>query len=339
VRIPPIWLLAPLTWTLAFVTWIGVGGLSLDRFTVLFWVITGLVAFTVGRQPWWRAPLDWSPAIAFFLVYDFTRGSATSLGFPTHWELPARVDSVLGLGEVPTVWLQERLAAPADAIPWWEMVISTVYMSFFVVPFILAAVFWLRSRTQFVRFMTRLMLVSGLAVVGYVMVPTAPPWAAARCTHAQVAEHPPDPPCMGDATPERRGDTVIRGLHPDDPEASRVVERISSRGFLAIPGMHLTKGFVQSGIDASNQVAAVPSLHAAEAALVCAFGWPFVRRRWRPVLVLYPLVMGFTLVFGGDHFVLDVLLGWAVVALVMVGARRFERRRTSQEFTPVTVSA
>jgi hypothetical protein len=144
---------------------------------------------------------------------------------------------------------------------------------------------------------------------------------------------------MGDATPERRGDTVLRGLHPDDPEASRVVERISSRGFLAIPGMHLTEGFVQSGIDASNQVAAVPSLHAAEAALVCVFGWPFVRRRWRPVLALYPLVMGFTLVFGGDHFVLDVLLGWAVVALVMVGARRFERHRASQEFTPATVSA
>ncbi len=332
-------ILAPLTWTLAVVTWIGIGGLSLDRFTVLFWVITGLVAFTVGRLPWWRAPLDWSPVIAFFLVYDFTRGSAATLGFPTHWQLPARVDSVLASGEVPTVWLQERLAAPADAIPGWEMVISTVYMSFFVVPFILAAGFWLRSRTQFVRFMTRLMLVSGIAVVGYVVVPTAPPWATARCTHAQVAEHPPDPPCMSDETPERQDNTVLRALRPDDPESSTVVERISSRGFLAIPGMHLTEGFVQSGIDASNQVAAVPSLHAAEAALVCAFGWPFVRRRWRPVLALYPLVMGFTLVYGGDHFVLDVLLGWAVVALVVVGARRFERRGSRLEYTPVTVSA
>jgi hypothetical protein len=339
VRIPPIWLLAPLTWTVALVTWIGVGGLSLDRFTVLFWVITGLVAFTVGRLPWWRAPLDWSPAIVFFLVYDFTRGSASTLGFPTHWELPAQFDSVLGRGEVPTVWLQERLVAPSDAVPVWEMLISTVYMSFFVVPFLLAAVLWLRSRTQFVRFMTRLMLVSAIAVVGYVVVPTAPPWATARCTHAQVAEHPPDPPCMGDETPERQDNTVLRALRPDDPESSTVVERISSRGFLAIPGMHLTEGFVQSGIDASNQVAAVPSLHAAVAALVCVFGWPFVRRRWRPVLALYPLVMGFTLVFGGDHFVLDILLGWAVVALVMVGTRRFELRRARQEFTPERVSA
>lgn len=338
-HIPSIRLLAPLTWTIAVVAWIGIGGLSFDRFTVLFWIITGLVAFTIGRQPWWRAPLDWMPAIAFFLAYDLTRGSAETLGFPTHWELPTRVDRVLGFGEVPSVWLQELLAAPAVAIPWWEMVLSTVYMSFFVVPFALAAVLWLRSRTQFVRFMTRLMLVSGLALVGYVVVPTAPPWAAARCTHAEVADHPADPPCIVDKSPERRGDTILRALHPDDPESSRVLERISSRGFLAIPGMHLTKGFVQSGIDASNKVAAIPSLHAGEAALVCAFGWPLVRRRWRPMLALYPLAMGFALVFGGDHFVLDIILGWAAVALVMVGARWLERRRFRQDYTPEAVSA
>jgi hypothetical protein len=329
-----------MTWALAMVTWIEVGGLSFDRLTVVFWVVTGLVAFTVGQRSWWQAPLDWSPAILFFLAYDFTRGSASSVGFPTHWELPARFDRLIGLGNVPSVWLQERLAAPEHTVPWWEMLTSTVYMSFFVVPFVLAGVLWLRSRRQFVRFMTRFMLVSGLALVGYVLVPTAPPWAVARCTHAQVADNPADPACMSDDSPESPGATVLPGLDSGDAESSRIVERISSRGFLAIPGMDLTRGFVQSGIDASNPVAAVPSLHAGEAALVCVFAWPFVRRRWRPVLALYPLVMGFTLVFGGDHFVFDVLLGWAAVALVMVGMRRFDRRPIPQEeFALETVAA
>lgn len=332
---------APLAWLIAFFAWILLVGLSFDRFTVVFWVVTGLVAFTIGRRPWWQAPLDWLPVVVFFLVYDFTRGAASTLGFPTHWELPARADRVLGFGEVPSVWLQEKLAAPATFVPWWEMVISTVYMSFFVVPFVLAGVLWMRSRTQFVRFMTRLVLVSGIALLGYVVVPSAPPWAAARCTHAEVVGHPAEPACMSDDRPERRGATVIRAIEPGDSDSPQVVERISSRGFLSIPGMHLTRGFVQSGIDASNPVAAVPSLHAGEAALVCAFAWPLVRRRWRPLLALYPLTMGFALVFGGDHYLFDVLLGWAVVAVVMVGAAWLERRwaRQQEKATLVRVAA
>ena len=321
-------------WSIGLLAWILLGGLSFDRETVVFWVVTGLVAFTIGRRPWWQAPVDWLPFIVFFLVYDFTRGAASTLGFPTHWEVLARVDRVLGLGAIPSAWLQERLAASGDEVPWWEMAISTVYMSFFVVPFVLAGVLWIRSRTEFVRFMTRLVLVSGIALIGYVVVPSAPPWAAAKCTHAEVASHPADPACMSEDRPGRRKGTVIPALEPDNPDGPRIVERISSRGFLSIPGVYRTEGFVRSGIDASNPVAAVPSLHAAEAALVCAFGWAFVRRRWRPLLAAYPLAMGFALVFGGDHYVVDVLLGWSVVAVVMVGVAWLERRWRRVESVP-----
>ena len=84
--------------------------------------------------------------------------------------------------------------------------------------------------------------------------------------------------------------------------------------------MQLTEGFIKSGIDASNPVAAVPSLHGAVALLVSVFLWPLVRRRWRPLLALYPLAMGFTLVLGGDHYVFDILLGWGVVSARHGGA-------------------
>src|SRR5687767_9964606 len=95
--------------------------------------------------------------------------------------------------------------------------------------------------------------------------------------------------------------------------------------------MQLTGGFIKSGIDASNPVAAVPSLHGAVALLVSVFLWPLVRRRWRPLLALYPLAMGFTLVLGGDHYVFDILLGWGVVAAVVAVLSRVERRRTHEE--------
>lgn len=332
-------MVAPAIWSVAFIAWIALGGLSFERFTVVFWVITALVAFTVGRRPWWRAPLDWAPFMVFFLVYDYSRGMASAVGFPTHWELPARIDRAMFGGQVPAVWLQERTAARYDAVPWWETISSIVYLSFFVVPFVLAAFFWMRSRTQFVRFMTRLMVISAIAVVGYVVVPSAPPWAAARCTHAEVVDHPASPACMDDNVPSARSDTVLRRIHPEN-EFSPIVRRITTRGFFAIPGMHVTDGFIKTGIDASNPVAAVPSLHGAEAMLIAVFAWPLVRRRWRPLLALYPVAMGFTLVWGGDHYVFDILLGWGVVAAVMFGLSRLERRPAAEaELEPVVVHA
>jgi PAP2 superfamily protein len=334
-----VWVAAPVGWTVAFALWLVFGEFSVSRFTLIFWVVTALVAFTVGRRPWWQAPLDWAPFVVFFLVYDYTRGIASTFGFPTHWELPARLDRVLGLGEVPSVWLQERFVAPYDAIPWWETIMSIVYLSFFVVPFVLAGALWIRSRSQFVRFMTRLMIVSAIAVIGYVVVPSAPPWAAARCTHAEVADHPANPQCLYDNRPTDRRETVLRGIHPDNG-FSPVVQRITSRGFTEIPGMHLTGGFIRSGIDASNPVAAVPSLHAAEALLVAVFAWPLVRRRWRPLLALYPVAMGFALVWGGDHYIFDILLGWGVVALVTAALARFERQPSrEEELEPAVVLA
>jgi hypothetical protein len=321
---------APAAWIAAFVGWLVLGDFSVQRWTVVFWVVTALVAFTVGRLPWWRAPLDWAPFVLYFIAYDYTRGAASMLGFPTQWELPARVDRALGFGEVPTVWLQEHLTARYDAVPWWESMLSVVYVSFFIVPIVVAGVLWMRSRPQFVRFITRLMIVSSIALVGYVVVPAAPPWAAARCTHAEVADHPSNPACMDEKRPSDRNETVLRAIHPDN-EYSPIVRRISSRGFKEIPGMQLTEGFIKSGIDASNPVAAVPSLHGAVALLVSVFLWPLVRRRWRPLLALYPLAMGFTLVLGGDHYVFDILLGWGVVSVVMAALWWRERRSSSQE--------
>ena len=40
-------------------------------------------------------------------------------------------------------------------------------------------------------------------------------------------------------------------------------------------------------------------------------------RRWRPLLVAYPLIMAFTLVYTAEHYVIDILLGWALAAVVV----------------------
>ena len=64
-----------------------------------------------------------------------------------------------------------------------------------------------------------------------------------------------------------------------------------------------------------NPVAAVPSLHTAFAVLLCLFALRLVRRRWhRALLVGYAVAMPLVLVWSGEHYVVDTVLGAAYAA-------------------------
>src|SRR5262249_28123176 len=68
----------------------------------------------------------------------------------------------------------------------------------------------------------------------------------------------------------------------------------------------------------ANDVAAVPSLHAAYTMLIALFLWPRLDRRWRPLLVAYPIGMGLSLVYLGEHYLIDILLGWVYAAATIL---------------------
>eukprot|EP01041_Mallomonas_annulata_P025980 gene25980-47157_t len=148
--------------------------------------------------------------------------------------------------------------------------------------------------------MRRFATVLAIACVSFVLLPTAPPWMAAG----------------GSET------IVLDALPP--------LERPAGRGWDAL---HLDS-FVhawETGRDWANPVAAMPSLHAAFSLMGVAFWLPRIRRRWvRAAMLVYPLVMGVALVYLAEHWVVDVLAGWAVVgmsfALWAVIERRFARR-------------
>jgi membrane-associated phospholipid phosphatase len=77
----------------------------------------------------------------------------------------------------------------------------------------------------------------------------------------------------------------------------------------------------------------VPSLHTAFAVLTCLVLLPLARHLWqRAALVGYAVVMPVVLVWSGEHYVVDTLLGalyaGAVWALVPRVARLVPRRRT-----------
>jgi hypothetical protein len=80
----------------------------------------------------------------------------------------------------------------------------------------------------------------------------------------------------------------------------------------------------------ADELAAMPSLHIAWAAWCTLALWQLSSRRWvRMAAVLYPCLTSFAVIATGNHFVLDILAGLAVMALAVACVRLAERLRGS----------
>ena len=236
---------------------------------------------------------DWLPISLLLIVYNVSRGYADNLFAPHVDELIDADKLMFGWftgDQVPTQWLQEHLYQPG-VVQWWEVVVSIVYFSHFLTVPTIAVLLWMRSRDQWARFMRRWFTLCVAGLITYFLYPAAPPWWAALPEHGALI----------DAT------------------------RISTNGWDAI-GLHGAGNTLNAlQVEASNPVAAMPSLHTAFAMMAVAFFLPYVRKVWWPLLLAYPLAMTFTLVYTAEHWVIDVLVGWAYVGLVFIVAGLAER--------------
>ncbi|GAB2642435.1 phosphatase PAP2 family protein [Gordonia jinhuaensis] len=303
-------------------------GIAYDRTTLLIYMCSGLLVASIGRRKFWTVFVDWLPFAAILYLYDMTRGVAEWMGMPTHWTLAPDFDRGL-FGQVPTVWLQGELKQVSP--PWWEIGTSTIYISFFVVPYVVAGVLWLRNRRVWARYAVCFVAMSFLALVGYTLVPGAPPWAAAKCAAVEVADHPRDPACIYGPGPRADGGLLGVADHAQ-PGSSPLVERISGRGWQVLH-LRSAESMLQVGQAKSNLVAAIPSLHAGLTMMLALFMWPRVKALGRTLFVGYALAMAFTLVYTGEHYVFDVLLGWGLAAVVVGSVAYVDRllsRRRAQ---------
>jgi hypothetical protein len=194
-------------------------------------------------------------------------------------------------------------------------------------------VLWLRDRQAWRRFAIRFVTISFIGLAGFIVFPAAPPWAASQCTAAEVVGGPSDPACIDAKVGTLTTGGMLGKVHPSHGGAAANAERIGTRGWNKL-GIPQAKALVDEGQAGSNQVAAVPSLHAAISALMTVFFWPRVRRRWRPLLAAYSLAMAFSLVYAAEHYVFDILLGWLVTAVVTIAFGRWERRRADRAADP-----
>ncbi|MFU8853828.1 phosphatase PAP2 family protein [Micromonospora sp. SL1-18] len=283
--------LAMTIWGVAFVAaWFGIG-LPTDPAYAFFWIWAATIAWHSDRP--WRSHLrfarDWVPVVLLLAVYTISRGFAATGATPHALEMIVADRFLFGWatgGEVPTIWLQQRLYRPE--VQWWDVLVSWVYFSHFVATLAAAAVLWMRDRSRWTAYMRRWGFLCAAGLATYFAYPAAPPWWAAQ-----------------------------NGLLTE-------VARISTRGWKEM-GMHGAGNLLNAGQIASNPVAAMPSLHTAFALFVVLFFLSSLRKRWWPLLLAYPLAMTFTLVYSGEHYVIDVLVGWAYVGMTFLVVGLAER--------------
>ncbi|MEI5672035.1 MULTISPECIES: phosphatase PAP2 family protein [unclassified Nocardioides] len=294
--------LAMTAYALALLVWSLTIGIPSDTLGVCLWIFIGTVAWHAAApvdtaRAWWR---DWWLPMLLLVAYSLLRGFADQTFIPVHVTAPIRFDEWLGGGTTPTEQLQAAWCGDpcivTDPPRWYDTVVTSVYASHFLASLGLAGVLWVRNRDEYVRWIRRFVAMNFAGLTIYFLYPMAPPWMAGR-------------------------DGFIG-----------TVVRITGRGWSEI-GLHRQSIFF-GGLP--NKVAAMPSLHAGFSFLLVFYAIQRLRHPARWLLLAYPVAMSASLVYSGEHYVIDAIAGALVALLVLVGCQVWENRRAARGTSTAT---
>jgi len=246
-----------------------------------------VIAFALGRTVVFI--VDWGPFLVLFFAYEAMRGFASKTGFAPH-DLSGMEHALFG-GMLPSLALQHAFYQPESVSP-QDVIAMFFYFMHFPLPIVVGFVFWLRSRDHYHRFVAALLLMAFLAFVTYLLWPSAPPW-----WQFQKGQVPP-------------GDVVHKIL-------DETVDKFWGKNYIVTPlYTHLNP----------NKFAAFPSLHAAFPALAAVYAWT----RYRALsiaLVVWTLCVLASIVYLGEHYIVDAVDGFLYVAAAVVVVEGFVRWR------------
>lgn len=156
------------------------------------------------------------------------------------------------------------------SVMWYDFLFYLAYMAHFVFPIGLAILVWKKRVKFYWKLVTSYIVLSFMGFITYFAFPAAPPWMASD-----------------------------RGL-------IEPITRVSSSVWSAL-GIHDFPS-VYNKI-APNPVAAVPSLHAAYAVLFALIVYKIFGKKWGMLATLFPIILSIGIVYQGEHYVIDVILG------------------------------
>ncbi len=169
-------------------------------------------------------------------------------------------------------------------VRWYDFYFYFLYTIHFLMPIILAVLLWKKADRFYWPFVWAIIGLSFAAFVTYILFPAAPPWMAKELGYFSEPMH-----------------------------------RISSDIWAAMGIQNFSE--VYNRLPA-NPVAAVPSLHSAYPMLFSLFViMAFGKKYWW--VFIYPISMWVGVVYLGEHYVIDVVLGAIYAVLAVLASRSF----------------
>jgi hypothetical protein len=292
--------IGPALYLLATIALVAVVGVPEKRDALAVWVLLGLVCFSLSDlRGLGRGVVLEWLPFIAILIAYDSFRGSAGHLFGVHFLPQLQADQAL-FGTAPTVTLQHWLWHGQPV--WYDALPWAVYLTHFLATPIVAAVLFKRDRSRFRVFAVFVATLSFLGLLTYALYPAAPPWMA------------------GEA-------------HLIAP-VTRIIPHV-----FPMLGLHSAGALIEHGYSYANDVAAVPSLHAAFALLIAITLWPRKRTWLRPVVALYPLAMTFTLIYTGEHYFSDIALGWVYTVVALFAARAVRRWWAARTVEPVPVRA
>ncbi len=218
---------------------------------------------------------------AFVMVHELPYDDPDALRRRLRIRYPIAIDRAIGAGRLPSTRLQSLLMKPDGRTGALDRALTFAHWGWFFEPHISLAYLLIRDEDRFVRAARQMAGAFDLGCAAYIAVPTAPPWWAAE--HGYTGD-----------------DLVHRRMF-------EVGEETWGRAWEPL----------RDSFD-GNPWAAMPSLHFGASVLAAillsesdpragAVGWT------------YAGVLGLALVYLGEHYVIDLLAGLGLVAVVRFG--------------------
>lgn len=190
-------------------------------------------------------------------------------------------------GYLPTIKLQAVLFNGVT-LHWYDYIAVVLYISHFIIPMVVMFVFWIYDRKMFKQFTSAFLVLSYLAFFTYIVFPAMPPWMASNLGYI-----PPLKKIM---------DQVMGSFsHP-----------------ISVPSIYQFFG--------ANLVAAVPSLHAAYPWLIFLFLTKKIKA-WSLLALPYVYGVWFAVVYLGEHYAIDVVVGIMYASIAFKIILYFEKKR------------
>jgi PAP2 superfamily protein len=234
---------------------------------------------------------------AYLAAYEMPNDDPDALRERVHVKYPIQIDRVIGLGRIPTERLQEMFSREGE-INRFERVLVWSHWAWFAVPHLAVAYVAVRRPKELGTAAARMYAVFDLGAVIYWTLPTAPPWWAAA--HGYIEEL------------DGHVEVGEYGHRYDRTNLPLPVRRMMLEYGERFWGRRWNDLYDFLG---GNPLAAMPSLHFATSLMAAhlvsevdpvagAIGWT------------YAGTLALALVYLGEHYAIDVIVGGALAEAV-----------------------